>query len=187
MSRIPPLTPAEAPDEDTRRRLEESREGWYGDTAFFGAIAHQPALLARSMELFSAFPQSEELDTELLELMRLRVAASHRCAYCGTVRTRSVAEAVAPKERAVFERDYDALEEREALAVRLAEAMSVDPHGIDDLFFAELEAAFSAAELVELLTFAAVEVGFDRFCIALRLDTDGESAYPSVSYPLELD
>jgi alkylhydroperoxidase family enzyme len=139
------------------------------------------------MDLFAAFPQSEGLNTELLELMRLRVAASHRCAYCGTVRTRSVVGAVEPKERAVFERRYEDLEAREALAVRLAEAMSVDPQGIEEAFFDELREAFTDAELVELLTFAAVEVGFDRFCVALRLDTDGESAYPSVSYPLELD
>jgi hypothetical protein len=39
----------------------------------------------------------------------------------------------------------------------------------------ELPEAFSEPERVGLLAFAAVEVGFDRFCIALRFDNDGES------------
>ncbi|MFB6102170.1 MAG: hypothetical protein ABEJ73_06350 [Haloplanus sp.] len=44
--------------------------GWYGDAAFFGAMAHQPTVFERLVSLFRAFPRSEGLSPELLELVR---------------------------------------------------------------------------------------------------------------------
>ncbi|MFC4246867.1 carboxymuconolactone decarboxylase family protein [Natribaculum luteum] len=187
-SRIDVLEPGETDDEEANRRLEEAREGWYGDSAFFGAMAHQPGLLTQLMDTFDAFPASETIDTELLELMRLRVAEVHRCAYCATVRTQAVAEDVAPREEAVFgeELDADELSRREELAVRLADQMSEDPHRITDEFFDELRTVFSEEEIVELALFASIEVGLDRFSIALTLDTTDESPYPSgLEYPFD--
>lgn len=187
-SRIEPISPGEADDEEVNRYLREAATGWYEDSAFFGAMAHQPVLLKRLVSVLRRFPESDALDTELLELMRLRVAAVHGCAYCGTVRTREVRDAVAPKEDAVFgaEIDTDVLNRREALAVRVADELSRDPQQMTDEFFEELRAEFDEATIIELLLFAALEVGLDRFCIALRLDTTEESPYPSgLDYPLE--
>jgi hypothetical protein len=103
-----------------------------------------------------------------------------KCAYCGTVRTAAVRDAVAAQERALFADDLDSevFTERERLAVDLADRLSRDALSVDDAFFAALESAFTDAELVELLLFASLEVGLDRFCIALRLDTTEESTYP---------
>lgn len=177
----------EADDERTNRLLAEAHEGWYGDAAFFGAMAHQPELLRRIVDLFEAFPQGEGVRSETLELMRLKIAETHQCAYCATVRTKDVRDAVAPKEDAVFgEIDADALRREEYLAVRLAEQLSADPHRITDDLFADLREEYTESEVVELLLFASLEVGLDRFCIALELDTTEESSYPSdLEYPLE--
>lgn len=186
MSRIPPLDPDEA--EGRVGELLRDTEDWYGDSAYFGVIGHQPALLDRLVSLFEELPQSEGIESSLLELMRLKVAQDHQCAYCGTVRTQAVRDEVAPKEEALFDADFESevFTHREHLAVELADRLSEDPMAIDDAFFADLEEAFTEAEIIELLLFASLEVGLDRFCIALRLDTTGAGPYPSdLEYPRE--
>lgn len=183
-----PIGPGEVDDEEIEEILRESEEGWYRDSAYFGAVAHQPRLLKRLVRTFRLFPRSDAIDAETLELMRLRVAAVHGCAYCGTVRTWEIREAIEPKEDAVFgeEIDADALTRREELAVRVADYMSRDPQAIPDEFFDELGEEYEEEAVVELLLFAALEVGLDRFCIALRLDTTEKSPYPTgLEYPLE--
>lgn len=188
MSRIDPIEPGDADDEDVDRILRESENGWYKDSAYFGAVAHQPRILKRLVETFRLFPRSDSIDGEILELMRLRVAAVHGCAYCGTVRTWEVKDDVEPKEDAVFgdEIDSSALTRREELAVRVADYMSRDPQEIPDAFFEELREEYSDEAIIELLLFAGLEVGLDRFCIALRLDTTEESPYPTgLEYPLD--
>ena len=185
--RIPIVEPGDSPDEDVNDLLREAADGWYEDAAFFGAMAHQPPIFERLVATLGTFPQSESLSPALLELVRLRIAKCHECAYCGTVRTAAVRDDVAPKEAAVLGDDIDesALTERELLAVRLADHLSGDPHRITDAFFDDLHAAFSTAEIVELLLFCSLEVGLDRFTIALELDTTAESSYPTgLEYPL---
>ena len=140
------------------------------------------------MATFRLFPRSESIDPETLELMRLRVASVHGCAYCGTVRTWELKDAIEPKEDAVFgdEIDADALTRREALAVRVADYMSRDPQEMPESFFEELREVYDEDAIVELLLFSALEVGLYRFCIALRLDTTAESPYPTgLEYPLD--
>ncbi|MFC6964271.1 carboxymuconolactone decarboxylase family protein [Halocatena marina] len=181
------IEPGESTDENINKLLYESEEDWYGDAAFFGAMAHQPTLLTRIVSLFDAFSQGEHIDAETLELMRLKVAETHQCAYCATVRTQDVHDEVAPKEASVFgEVDTDALTRREYLAVRLAEQLSADPHRMTDGFFEALGEVYSDREIIELLLFASIEVGLDRFCIALALDTTERSPYPTgLEYPFE--
>lgn len=186
--RIEPVEPGESDDEKVNEILQESENGWYKDSAYFGAVAHQPRLLKRLVRTFRLFPRSDSIDAETLELMRLRVAAVHGCAYCGTVRTWEVKEAVEPKEDAVFSDRIDTskLTRREELAVRVADYMSRDPQEMPDAFFAELREEYSDEAIIELLLFAGLEVGLDRFCIALRLDTTETSPYPTgLEYPLE--
>ena len=188
VSRIDPVEPGESDDEEVNQILHESEEGWYKDSAYFGAVAHQPRLLKRLVRTFRLFPRSDSIDAEILELMRLRVAAVHGCAYCGTVRTWDVKDAIEPKEDAVFADEIDASEftRREELAVRVADHMSRDPQKIPDEFFDELREEYSEEAIIELLLFAGLEVGLDRLCIALRLDTTEDSPYPTgLEYPLD--
>lgn len=186
-SRINRVRPGEAADESVNDLLREAEEGWYGDAAFFGVMAHQPALFEGIVSVLEMFPQSEQLSAETLELVRLKIAETHECAYCATVRTKAVKSDVTPKEEAVFGKiDGDSLTRREELAVRLGEQMSSDPQRITDAFFDELRAVYDDATLIELLLFVSLEVGLDRFCIALTLDTTEESPYPTgLEYPLE--
>lgn len=185
--RIPIVEPGESPDEAVNELLREATTDWNEDAAFFGAMAYQPTVFKRLVETLGAFPQSETIDAALLELVRLRVAKCHECAYCGTVRTVDVRDDVAPKEEAVLgdEIDETALTHREFLAVKLADLLSTDPHRITDAFFEDLRAEFTTDEIVELLLFSSLEVGLDRFTIALTLDTTEAGPYPSsLDYPL---
>lgn len=185
--RIPIVEPGESADENVNELLREATAEWYEDAAFFGAMAHQPSIFKRLVETLGSFPQSETIDPSMLELVRLRVAKCHECAYCGTVRTADVRDEVAPKESAVLgdEIDEAALTHREFLAVTLADFLSTDPHRITDAFFDDLRAEFATDEIVELLLFISLEVGLDRFTIALTLDTTESGPYPdSLEYPL---
>ena len=186
MSRIRPLRPDDALDEDVQQRLAAAEVGWYGDTAFFGAMAYTPALFTRLYDTLDTFPSGERITPELLELMRLRIATVHECAYCATVRTLDVRDAVAGREDAVLGDEIDStqLTDREELAVALADHVASNPHRITDEFVAALREAFDDAEVVELLLFASLEVGLDRFCIAFELDTADASSYPDdLDYP----
>jgi len=187
-SRIEPLKPGQAGDDQANQILAESEEGWYKDSAYFGVLAYLPRFLRRLVATFRLFPSSDQIDTATLELMRLRVAAVHGCAYCGTVRTWEVKEAIEPKEDAIFAEEIDTsdLTRREELAVRVADYMSRDPQTMPDTFFEELRSEYTDETILELLLFAALEVGLDRFCIALRLDTTDQSPYPTgLGYPLD--
>jgi alkylhydroperoxidase family enzyme len=184
--RIPIVEPGESADEAVNDLLREATDDWYEDAAFFGAMAHRPTVFKRLVDTLGSFPQSDGLTPALLELVRLRIAACHECAYCGTVRTTAVQDEVAPKEAAVLDDEIDdtALDHREVLAVRLGEFLSTDPHRITDAFFEDLQSEFSTEALVELLLFCSLEVGLDRFTIALTLDTTAESPYPTgLEYP----
>ncbi|WP_251342210.1 carboxymuconolactone decarboxylase family protein [Haloplanus halophilus] len=181
------LRPEDVDDERAAELLEAAADDWYGDSAFFGAMAWTPTIFERIVDVFRAFPRSEGIDAELLELMRLKIAEVNGCTYCATVRTLSVRDGIAPTEAAVFGTvDEDALDRRTYLAVRLAERFAEDPHRLTEEQFEALRTEYTAAEVVELLLFAGLEVGLDRFCIALELDTTAESEYPSgLDYPLE--
>ena len=184
-SRVDPVDPDQLSDDDVATRLREAT-AVYDDAAYFGAIAHQPTHLDNLLTLFEEFPRSDALTNELLELVRLKVADTNQCAYCATVRTSSV-DVVEAKETAVFGQiDEDQLTEREYLAVALAEQLSDNPHRITDEFIERLKHAFGEAGFIELLLFTSLEVGLDRFTIALELDTTEESPYPSgLSYPFD--
>jgi alkylhydroperoxidase family enzyme len=136
-ARIPIVDPGESADEAVNELLHQAADEWYEDAAFFGAMAHQPTIFKHLADALGSFPQSEAITPALLELVRLRIAACHECAYCGTVRTTAVQDEVAPKEAAVLDDEIDdtALDHREVLAVRLGEFLSTDPHRITDAFF----------------------------------------------------
>lgn len=85
--------------------------------------------------------------------------------------------AVASKEDEILTRQpaaSDLLTEQESLAVCFAERMSLDPHTVDDEFYARLQANFSDEQIVELAYAAAVYIFGSTFSVLLQ--TDLESA-----------
>jgi alkylhydroperoxidase family enzyme len=96
------------------------------------------------------------------------------------VRTTAVRGEVTPKEDAIAQhqpQSGDVLNEREALAVQLAERMGLDPHTVDDAFFARLKEHFSEDEIVELVFAASIFNWGNKFNITMHMDADEASEY----------
>lgn len=90
--------------------------------------------------------------------------------------------AVGPKEEAVFERQpqaSDTLNEREAMAVSLAERIALDPHTVTDEFFESLREHFTDDEIVEMVFACSIFNWGNKFNITMNLDSSPESAYPT--------
>ena len=98
-----------------------------------------------------------------------------------TVRDAAVRGDVAPKEAEVHQHQPQpgVLTEREAVAVSLAERMAVDPHTIDDTFFAKLKEQFSEDEIVELVFACGIFNWGNKFNITMHMDADAGSEYPT--------
>jgi alkylhydroperoxidase family enzyme len=87
---------------------------------------------------------------------------------------------VATKEDELFAHQPQAggqLTEREALAVQLAERMALDPHTVDDEFFARLQEEFTDDEIVEMVYACSIFNWGNKFNITLHMDSDGSSEY----------
>lgn len=99
-----------------------------------------------------------------------------------TVRTTAVRGAVGPKEAACQSHQPtagDALNDREALAVSLAERIALDPHTVTDSFFESLHAHFSDDEIVEMVFACGIFNWGNKFNITMQLDAEPESEYTS--------
>ena len=181
------IKPGESPDDEVNKLLQDAVDGWWNDSAMFGAIAHQPDLLKTIIPVFEAFFMAGRIPPHMFELMRLKTGEINRCTYCATVRAAGVRDQVGPKEEAVFgEIDEGQLSKREYLGIKLAEYMAGDPNYIPDEFYDSLRAEFSEAEIVELIFGCSVFNFGNKFNITMRLDATEESKYPTgLTYPLD--
>ena len=90
--------------------------------------------------------------------------------------------AVGPKEDALFAHQPQAgddLNDREAMAVSLAERIALDPHTVTDDFFASLKEQFSEDEIVEMVFACGIFNWGNKFNITMNMDSTEESAYES--------
>ncbi|MFQ5773490.1 MAG: carboxymuconolactone decarboxylase family protein [Kiloniellaceae bacterium] len=184
---IEPIRPGQGPDADVNKLLQDAVDGWWNDSAMFGVIGRQPALLKAIVPVFEAFFMAGRLPAHMFELMRLKTGEINRCSYCATVRAAGIRDEVRPKEGAVFgEIDAEGLTRREYLGVKLAEYMAGDPNYIPEAFYEALKAEFSEEEIVELVFACSVFNFGNKFNITMRLDSAPESKYPKgMTYPLD--
>ena len=90
--------------------------------------------------------------------------------------------AVGPKEDHLFEhqpKPSDALTNREAAAVSLAERIALDPHTVTDSFFESLKSDFTEEEIVEMVFACGIFNWGNKFNITMQLDSAAESEYPT--------
>lgn len=71
----------------------------------------------------------------------------------------------------------EALSDREAMAVSLAERIALDPHTVTDSFFDSLRAHFSDDEIVEMVYACGIFNWGNKFNITMNLDASDESEY----------
>ena len=87
---------------------------------------------------------------------------------------------VAPREEACFSHQPqpgDTLNEREAMAICLAERIALDPHTVTDEFFAEVQQVFSDDEIVEMVYACGIFNWGNKFNITMHMDADDDSPY----------
>lgn len=80
-TRIKPLAPGESPDAEVNEILNQGRDGWWGDTAMFGVIGKNPALLKSIVNTFGSFFGTGKVEPHIHELMRLKTGQINDCAY----------------------------------------------------------------------------------------------------------
>lgn len=71
----------------------------------------------------------------------------------------------------------EALNEREALGISLAERMALDPHTVTDEFFTKLKEHFSEDEIVEMVFACGIFNWGNKFNITMNMDASDESDY----------
>lgn len=142
--------------------------------------------VAIGMATFSkAVYEKTSLPAREREIARLRVAVANGCPVC--LNTRSPKAATAGLgEDAVQDviacsigstPPIEGLTERERLAGEFADRFATDHHSIDDSFMAEIRAAFTDVEVIELAALCAMTVGNGRFMTVLDIAADDDGYY----------
>jgi AhpD family alkylhydroperoxidase len=115
---------------------------------------HGPSATPLEFDPFlRAVARLDALDPLTTELVRLRVARHHNCRLCKSLRTR--AAMAAGGDETVYDQvdrfaDSD-LGESHKVALHVTEAVIIRPESLDDGLVARARAAFSNAQLVELV------------------------------------
>jgi len=134
----------------------------------------RPDLGAAAHAFGDALQAGARLPVPVREAARIRIAHINGCIPCSETRVEDMerhgltedfyARVDDPDRRA----DYGP---REALAIAFAERFTTDPATFDDLFWADLHAHFSAAELLELATLCAKWLGLGRLNAVMEIAT----------------
>lgn len=148
---------------------------------------YSPELLGAGMGFTFATYQHSRLPLRLFEAARIATAVINGCTACMNwrsardVRLLGVEGGIAkagpePDEafyQAVLADDVSVLDRREAIAVRFAQRMGTEPRALaaDDAFWAEVKAALSDEEIVDLTYCCASWIGLGRAAHVLGMDT----------------
>jgi alkylhydroperoxidase family enzyme len=127
-----------------------------------GVHAYLPATAKAFYKTKAVLADEGTLSPRLVELVRLRIAFFNQCRSCMALRygDDEVDEgAVCSLERP---EEADDLSDAEKVALRFAELLATDHLAIDDALYTELRKHFTEAQIVELGTAAALNVGMGR-------------------------
>ena len=124
------------------------------------AAEYRPDLATAMGELHAAAVRLGDLDPQTSELVRLRCATWHNCRVCKSLRhvtggKRVLDESTAAKVSAYEDSDLD---DRQKVALRLADAYMTVPGHIDDGLSADIRRDFSDSQVTEM--FNDVGIGY---------------------------
>jgi alkylhydroperoxidase family enzyme len=126
-----------------------------------GIHAYLPSTTKAFYKTKAVLAHEGTLPPRLIELVRLRIAFFNQCRSCMALRYGDTVDesAVCSLERP---KEADDLTAAEKSALRFAELLATDHLAIDDSVYADLRRHFTEAQLVELGTAAALNVGMGR-------------------------
>ena len=143
-----------------------------GDTTFIEAGAHAPEVLQWYFDSFyGQIFYGGRVEVRVKEIVRLRLAKTHGCAFCNKWDTvdaldagieQEVIDAIVPYPAEVDPTRFD---DRELMAIRYADQMVLqNMHGhLDPELYAGLRRHFDDAEIIELGFAMAVLTGMAKF------------------------
>lgn len=146
----------------------------HGDTTFVEVFGHAPQVFDWYVEdFYGKFFYSGRIERGLVELVRLRLANVHGCAFCNRADTIAALEAGVPQAQIDALADYEngPFTPREKGALALADVMALtNARGrLTPELHARLAAHFTDGELVELGVMMAVLCGMAKMIFAFDL------------------
>lgn len=146
----------------------------HGDTTFFEVMGNAPEATRWYMDQFyRQLFHSGRVDQKILELVRLRLANIHGCAFCNR------SDRIAALSAGLSEAEVDAIadyrsgpfDERQKAALELADVMALTnaKGAVSQDLYDRMKQSFSDGELIELGLVMAVLVGMAKFIFAYDL------------------
>ncbi len=159
---------------------EHMRGAWdrsmevHGDATFTEVMGAAPAIYDWYLnDFYKKVFYSGRIDTRIVELVRLRLANVHGCAFCNRNDRRAALDAGVPQAQIDALDSYETgpFSETERAALALADVMVLtNPKGaVSPELHARLKAQFDDATLVELGVIMAVLCGMAKFIFAYDL------------------
>jgi len=139
----------------------------------FRTMAHRPEIFETIIAHMDAVLNTGTLSKALKELIIVRTSQVNRTPYCMASHT-AICKRLGWTD-AHLQALYDVEEsgefdERERVAIHLAEAMTRDPHNYSDAEFARLRSFYSEGEVVELMAAIGLFNYFNRFNDLLQME-----------------
>jgi AhpD family alkylhydroperoxidase len=176
-----PIVPYEELSPEFQARARAARERLGVQVNSVHACAHAEELGGAARDFLTSAMLLGSLSRELRLLIRLAVSNANQCRYCTTHQTHLLAElgVTGPKIAAVGHPESDALNPRERVAVRFAQAMTIDAGDIPDEIATEFAAQFTPQERVEIVIVAGAMSMLNKINDALRvpLETEFEACW----------
>jgi AhpD family alkylhydroperoxidase len=140
------------------------------------SLAHVPELLVATAPFLSAIYGDSAVSLRLKEIVILRTSARLHCRYCVQTHTAAARDAGLSRSEVLSLRDEAATPDsfadpRERALLRWTDELAAGTGPVDDDVAADLQARFSAPEIVELTLVAGATMMLNRYCTALDLPT----------------
>ena len=139
----------------------------------FRTMAHRPEIFETIIAHMDAVLNTGTLSKALKELIIVRTSQVNRTPYCMASHT-AICKRLGWTDahlKALYDADESGeFDERERVAIHLAEAMTRDPHSYSDAEFARLRSFYSEGEVVELMAAIGLFNYFNRFNDLLQME-----------------
>jgi AhpD family alkylhydroperoxidase len=156
------------------QKLWDGAQKLHGDSTFVEVFGHAPQVLDWYLQDFYArLFYSGRIDRRLVELVRLRLANIHGCAFCNRSDRIAALDAGVPEAQIDALADYEngPFSEKEKAALALADVMVLtNPKGyVTKALYQRARAHFTDGEMVELGVMMAVLCGMAKLIFAYDL------------------
>ena len=138
----------------------------------FRVMAHRPEIFSTMQAHFAAVLNTGTVPKRLKELIIVRTSQLNETPYCLASHTRIAKNLGWNDDQLAHLADWSRREDfnpAEKAALRLAETVTRNAHGVTDEQFAELRTYYSEGEIVELLCSIGLFNYFNRFNDALQM------------------